>query len=176
MNIFSQKNKDIIHALVEINGNFPNNGQYPLLIYKKVAQSIPHFPKKIPSILAQNSWVNSWEDGIYDYHHYHSNTHEVLVVVSGQCNVQIGGNEGLIYRLSLGDVIVIPAGVAHKNVGCTIDFKCIGAYPSSDVQDYDMHYGLAKEHPQVDINIKAVGLPVSDPIFGKKGILFDYWK
>ncbi len=42
--------------------------------------------------------------------------------------------------------------------------------------DYDMNYGKAEEHPLVDKKIQKVPLPNEDPIFGKKGILFDYWK
>jgi uncharacterized protein YjlB len=164
----------LIHKLISPSDYFPNNSRYPLLIYKQVFTSMEQSPEQIQQFLHENNWNNSWVDSIYDYHHYHSTTHETLVIIAGQCNVQIGGDKGAIYEVSNGDVIILPAGVSHKNVGSSPDFKCIGAYP--DNHDLDMNYGKLEEHPAVDRNIKKVGLPQSDPVFGEKGLLFNYWK
>lgn len=166
--------KEIIHELIRKNGYFPNNSRYPLLIYKNMIAFTDNPPQAIQEFLHHNQWINSWVDGIYKNHHYHSNTHELLIVIAGNCQVQIGGDQGKIYEISQGDIIILPAGVAHKNVGSSSDFKCIGAYPF-DI-DYDMNYGKAEEHPRVDNNLKLVGLPATDPLFGKNGLLFDYWK
>ncbi|MFT4023565.1 MAG: hypothetical protein QM664_07260 [Flavihumibacter sp.] len=43
----------------------------------------------------------------------------------------LGGYEDKIVQLEKGDVLVIPAGVAHKNVGCTDDFGCVGLIPEA---------------------------------------------
>lgn len=166
--------KEIIHELILPLDYFPNNSRFPLLIYKQVFKISHTDPKLIKNFLKQNNWINSWVDGIYDYHHYHSNTHEALVIIEGQCEVQIGGDKGKHFEIFKGDVIIFPAGVAHKRINATIDFKCVGSYPINI--DYDMYYGTAEEHPMVDENIKNVGLPESDPIFGPDGFLFDYWK
>ncbi|MBA3536521.1 MAG: cupin domain-containing protein [Tatlockia sp.] len=165
---------DLLHDLIEASEHFPNNSRYPLLIYRQVFNFSKPSADLVQNFLNVNNWINSWVDSIYDYHHYHSNTHEALVIIAGTCKVQIGGPKGKIYEISKGDVIIFPAGVSHKNVGSSQDFKCVGSYPTDE--DYDVNYGKAEEHPQVDINIKKVGLPATDPIFGKDGVLFDYWK
>lgn len=166
--------KEVIHDLIPPQDYFPNNDQYPLLIYKKVFNFSHQSPEMVQNFLRKNNWINSWVDGIYDYHHYHSNTHETLVIIEGNCSVQIGGDRGEKYTVLKGDVIIFPAGVSHKNVGASPDFKCIGAYPI-DIE-YDVYYGKPDEHPEVDVNIKMVKLPQSDPIFGVDGLLFEYWK
>jgi len=57
----------------------------------------------------------------------------VLGIYSGSCDVLLGGEKGIQFTVNPGDIIIIPAGIAHKNVGATEDFKCIGAYPSADL-------------------------------------------
>lgn len=131
-------------------------------------------PHTLQKQLKENHWGHSWVDTIYDFHHYHSNTHEVLVIISGTCQAQFGGENGLIYETHAGDVIIIPAGVAHKSLNMSKDFQCIGAY-SSDVV-YDMKQGDIEEYNQALSTIKKLGLPKMDPIFGDKGMLFNYWK
>jgi len=173
MDVLSPKvPKEVVHDLVLPQDYFPNNSQYPLLIYKQVLD-YPN-PEAVKRLLKENHWINSWANSIYDYHHYHSNTHETLVIIAGHCKVQMGGPKGAVYDVAQGDVIILPAGVAHKNVRSSSDFECIGSYPIND--DYDMNYGTAEEHPQVDRNIEQVALPNSDPVFGTQGLLFNYWK
>jgi uncharacterized protein YjlB len=165
--------KEVLHALILPNGYIPNNKRFPFLLYRQAIASLNLKPEKINKILESHQWINSWVDGIYDYHHYHSNTHESLVILQGNCKVQIGGEQGVIYDVTPGDVVIFPAGVAHKNVGASPDFKCMGSYPTHI--EYDMNYGKSEEHPLVDNNIQKVGMPNNDPLYGPKGILFTYW-
>ncbi|RUR08659.1 cupin domain-containing protein [Legionella septentrionalis] len=164
--------KEVIHELIPANHYFPGNSRLPLIIYKEVIKSSS--PQSIQALLTENHWINSWVDTIYDYHHYHSNTHEALVIFSGACTVQIGGNKGKIFNIAAGDVIIFPAGISHKNMDSTADFKCVGAYPI-DVE-YDVLYGKAEELSQAEENIQKLGLPKCDPVYGKDGPLFNYWK
>ncbi|WP_348634504.1 cupin domain-containing protein [Staphylococcus sp. GDY8P59P] len=106
-------------------------------------------------------------------HHYHSNTHEVLIVVSGNAIVQLGGEFGPHVDIQQGDVIIIPAGYGHKRVHSYHNFAVIGAYPNG--QDYDFCTGNPDEWPQNIENIKNASLPDTDPIYGKDGPLFKYW-
>src|SRR5215207_9193882 len=59
---------------------------------------------------AKNGWTNSWRDGIFDYHHYHSTAHEALGVAVGSATVRFGGENGETIGLTAGDVVVVPAG------------------------------------------------------------------
>jgi uncharacterized protein YjlB len=165
---------EFIQDLIRRNGFFPNNDKYPFLIYRQVFNFEGHTAKDVQALLKRNGWENSWVNGIYDYHHYHSNTHEALVIFEGECQVEIGGDRGRIYKVRRGDVVILPAGVAHKNIQATDDLVTIGAYP--DGQDYDMNYGAATEILDANKNIQAVGVPASDPVYGKNGLMFNYWK
>lgn len=164
----------ILHTIIKTNGNFPNNSYLPLLIYRQALMFNDASLQAVKQILRDNGWKNIWVDGVYNYDHYHSNNHEALIIFSGRCLLQIGGPKGKKISLSCGDVIIFPAGVAHKKINASTDFKCIGSYPFAI--DYDMNVGKANEHPEVDKNIKKLKLPKTDPIFGKKGPLLHFWR
>jgi len=168
------KNMVVRHFFLKDDGTFPNNAQLPVLLYKS-AWELPLFKATyIKTELTRNSWGNSWKDGINDYHHYHSTAHEVLCAYRGRTSVLLGGERGLITSFEAGDVLIIPAGVAHKNISPESTFKCVGAYPFG--QDYDMNYGKPGERPATDANIRKLPLPEEDPVFGKFGPLKEYWK
>jgi uncharacterized protein YjlB len=105
--------------------------------------------------------------------HYHSTAHEVLGVYHGSARVQLGGERGVVQEVHPGDVLVIPAGVAHKKLGSTADFGVVGAYPEG--QDWDMNYGRLGERPRADSNIARVPLPKADPVCGPDGPLTVHW-
>ena len=165
---------EVLHFGLADDGTFPNNPALPLLLYLQ-ALNLPdkNAAAEVEHLLARNRWTGSWRDGIYSYHHYHSTAHEVLAVYGGSATVQFGGPDGITQRVAVGDVVVIPAGVAHKNLGCSGDFAVVGAYP--DGQDWDMCYGKAGERPRADDNIKRVAKPKTDPVYGTKGPIFDHW-
>jgi uncharacterized protein YjlB len=163
---------DIFNEIIEENGLFPNNPRLPLLIYKSCFLNTP--ADAIEDIFLSNGWKNSWINGIYPFHHYHSNTHEVLGVASGMCSVQIGGEGGKVFEIEAGDVLILPAGVSHKKISCSSDFQVVGAYPHET--QYDMCYGSEKEQSFALDSIKNSLLPKTDPVFGSKGPLFQFWK
>jgi len=162
---------DVVVHLLGDDGVFPNNGRLPLLVYRHALKA--GAAAEVRRLLAQNRWGGSWVNGIYGYHHYHSTAHEVLVVCVGEADVQFGGEQGLIATVSAGDVVVIPAGVAHKNLGSSGDFTVAGAYPEG--QSYDMCYGKEGERPGADDNVARVPLPQSDPVQGSAGALMRHW-
>ncbi len=165
----------IIQFLIKANGYYPNNPALPVVLYK-AALRLPEedADELVKELFHQHGWNNHWVNGIYPYHHYHSNTHEVLGVIRGQGTVMLGGEKGVRQVLEKGDAIVLPAGVAHRNVESTKDFTVVGAYP--DGKEYDMCYGKPDEHPQVDENISKVPLPRTDPLYGANGPLLQHWK
>ncbi|TZF86384.1 hypothetical protein FW774_04885 (plasmid) [Pedobacter sp. BS3] len=155
-------------------GIFPNS-DLPLLVYKGALRLHPEEnDETVKAIFNSNGWTNAWSGDIYTYHHYHSTTHEALGIVCGQADVQFGGDEGTCIELFRGDVVIIPAGVAHKCLKATKDFSCVGAYPPGG--NYDILYGKDGERPAADERIKQVPLPESDPVYGKNGHLTELWQ
>jgi uncharacterized protein YjlB len=164
--------KSIPYFLKE-NFIFPNS-PYPALHYKKVLNLVAHHEvKSIMDLFKENNWTNNWEAGIFTYHHYHSNTHEVIGIADGSTDLQLGGDAGKILFIEKGDVLVIPAGVAHKNLGAENQVVCVGGYP--DGKDYDMNYGKLGERPQTDENIAQVAVPLTDPVYGTSQGLVQIW-
>lgn len=165
---------NIIRDIIPGDGSFPNNNLLPLMLYRQVIDpDTEDFAGTSRELLETNGWTDSWVDGIYSEHHFHSTAHEVLAAVSGSARVQFGGPNGIILTFEKGDVVVIPAGLAHCRVDNADGFSCLGAYPAG--QHYDMNYGKNGERPRVDENIRKVPLPENDPVYGTNGPLIKNW-
>ncbi|MFM7023792.1 MAG: cupin domain-containing protein [Flavobacteriales bacterium] len=156
------------------NGRYPGNS-LPVLVYKSALKLPRLFPAKyIKKLFQKNGWTRNWKDGIYTYDHYHSNTHEVLGVSKGKSTIRFGGEKGPEITLEKGDVVVIPAGVAHKNLGRKNDLTCVGGYPEGKYPD--SNYGEKGERPKADYKIASLSLPKCDPVFGENKGLVRIWK
>ena len=131
-------------------------------------------PRTARIYLPVTVWGGVWIDGVFYYHHYHSNAHEVLCVVGGRARIAFGGPEGVTIEAVAGDLVVIPAGVGHKNEGSSGDFSLVGAYPRGQV-NYDLRTGEEGERPEVLENICGVAVPKADPLFGEEGPLLWQW-
>ena len=123
---------------------------------------------------AKNGWTNSWRDGIFDYHHYHSTAHEALGIAAGSATVRFGGENGETVGLTAGDVVAIPAGVGHARISQSDDLLAVGAYANG--RDWDIiratdsgAIGAARQR------IAAVPLPGADPVDGESGPLMKLW-
>lgn len=155
-------------------GVFPNS-ILPLLVYRKAFVTNGHDAASLfEDCFADNDWCNSWRNGVYSFAHYHSTTHEILGVFSGAATLRVGGEHGKNVDVHYGDVIVIPAGVAHQKIDASGDFAVVGAYP--DGRDWDLRRGQPGERPQADQNIAALPIPDNDPIYGAEGPLRQIWK
>ena len=145
----------------------------PVLVYKGAIALPPRDPPSgFETMFAHHGWSSSWRNGLYSVHHYHSTAHEVLGIFQGWVTARLGGPRGQAVKLEAGDVVIIPAGVAHKNEGASADFRVVGAYP--DGTGPDMQYGKPGERPAVDRNIACLGVP-SDPVGGTGGALGELW-
>jgi uncharacterized protein YjlB len=153
-------------------GSIPNN-TLPLLLYKGGLTSKLSASKMIDHFAAHN-WTNSWDNGVYPFHHYHSTSHEVLGIYAGSAQLHLGGEQGEKIKVEAGDIIIIPAGVGHKNLGASSNFGVVGAYP--DGRDWDLLKGEKGERPKADKNIAALPIPGLDPLLGKDGGLMKIWK
>jgi uncharacterized protein YjlB len=165
---------EVQEYLFEDDGRIPNNPTLPLLVYSQALTKSDLDPSRCKELLAENSWGGAWVDGVFSYHHYHSNAHEVLCVVSGSASIAFGGTEGETVEVEAGDVVVIPAGVGHCNRESKGGFSVVGAYPCGQ-ESYDLRTGEGGERPEVLENIRNVPLPKSDPLFGEKGLLLQRW-
>lgn len=150
-------------------GRFPNSA-LPLLVYRR---ALPPDPAAMERAFAANGWSNSWRDGIFDYHHFHSIAHEVLGIAAGEARVAFGGPSGREVAVRAGDVVVIPAGVAHRNIGASVDLLVVGSYPGGG--DYDIRRGDPAEYEAASRAVAAVPMPDSDPVSGRGGPLLRLW-
>jgi uncharacterized protein YjlB len=185
--------KQVKSVLLQDDGRFPNNGRLPLLLYREAirtggeasageppvesalaAQTAETLASAVEETFHRNGWGGSWRNGVYGMHHYHSTAHEALGVYAGSARVQLGGESGPVFEIRAGDVVVIPAGVAHKRLASSVDFAVVGAYP--DGQRPDMCYGSSGERPRTEGNIRRVPSPRKDPVHGDAGPLLDLWK
>jgi uncharacterized protein YjlB len=72
---------------------------------------------------------------MYRESHYHSTTHEGLAVFRGNAHLRFGisnddnVSDGVELNVKFGDVIVIPAGVAHCALTESGGFCMVGSYP-----------------------------------------------
>ena len=156
-----------IRHLFADDGVFPNS-RLPVLIYRAVK------PASFEELFERHGWSSAWRNGLYTVHHYHSTAHEVLGIFQGWVVARLGGPRGQAVKLEAGDVVVIPAGVAHKNEGASSDFRVVGAYP--DGTGPDMQYGKPGERALTNKNIAAVPLPAGDPVHGREGALPAIWR
>ena len=155
-------------------GIFPNS-ILPLLFYRHAITTDAKDPASIfEQRFAENDWTNSWRDGVYSFPHYHSTSHEVLGIYRGDATLRLGDEHGRNVEVHAGDVIVIPAGVAHQNIGASDDFGVVGAYPGG--RQWDLLRGNPGERPTADRNIAALPVPDNDPIYGAQGPLRQHWK
>ncbi|KAI1340714.1 hypothetical protein F5Y15DRAFT_49449 [Xylariaceae sp. FL0016] len=114
------------------------NSPYPLLHYPgllsdRCAASPNAAAVHCHGLLSANGWQTQWavRYGATQTSHYHSGTHECMVVLSGAATIRFGvadtvadlelstngpGREagGIEIRAEAGDVFVLPAGLAHK--------------------------------------------------------------
>ncbi len=150
-------------------GIFPNSA-LPLLVYRA---ALPADPAAMQRAFAANGWSNAWRNGIFTYHHFHSTAHEVLGIAAGEVRVIFGGPSGQEVTVTAGDVVVIPAGIAHRNLGHSAGLLVVGAYPGG--MDYDIRRGDPAEIAACRQAIAAVKLPAADPVAGPAAGLRRLW-
>lgn len=165
---------EIITQSLEDDGVFPNNPALPLVLYRNpLEQTTADLATIFETLFTRHQWPAAWRNGIFSFHHYHSRAHEVLGIYQGEAEVQLGGDNGLVVTIERGDVVVIPAGVAHKKLHSSRDFAVVGAYPVR--QQPDTCYGKSGERPTADNNIAQVALPAADPVLGERGPIIEHW-
>jgi uncharacterized protein YjlB len=158
-------------------GKTPNNPHNPLLFYRSPVELDDDYdPAAVfETLFAANGWRDSWRDGMYDFNHFHTETHEVLGVARGNVIALFGGAKGRKIGLKTGDVVVIPAGIGHKRLRKSKDLLIVGAYPSNG-GNYDEPRPQDVDPENARDSIRSVRLPARDPVYGKKGPLRRLWR
>ncbi|RCV89225.1 cupin domain-containing protein [Billgrantia montanilacus] len=141
--------------------HFHSRGVNPVLDRDAIAE---HFER----LFAANGWQPSWRGGVYDYHHYHSITHEAFGVLSGWGKLRLGGERGDDVELRTGDALVLPAGTGHCHLESSDDFLLLAAYPE-DQRELDLLPADPVEHFAAVARIVKVSIPPCDPLGGDTG-------
>ncbi len=144
-------------------GRFPNSA-LPVLVYHA---ALPADPAAMEQAFARQGWTNSWRNGIFPYHHFHTTAHEVLGIAAGSVRVLFGGPDGAEVSVSAGDVLVIPAGVAHRNMG-DHGLLVVGAYPGG--AECDVLRGDPAQLAAAQQAIARLPVPEHDPVPGQASL------
>lgn len=151
----------------------PNNRRLPVIVQH--ATAVAKAPEACEELFEINGWRGSWRDGIFPYHHFHSNAHEVLGIVAGTATVMLGGPDGEQIYVCAGDILVLPAGTGHKRQSSSSDLLVVGAYPAGQ-EDYDLRRGELEELEEASANVARVALPEMDPVLGQGGPVLSVWQ
>jgi uncharacterized protein YjlB len=114
------------------------NSKFPLLHYKNLLKPNELVVERIHDRFAREGWETQWifRYGPTQSAHYHSQTHECMVVLTGEATIRFGtadiGDDmeanthgsakergGVIVKAKAGDAFLIPAGVSHKTFDTT---------------------------------------------------------
>ncbi|GAB7359015.1 hypothetical protein MBLNU230_g5088t1 [Neophaeotheca triangularis] len=143
----------------------------PLLIYRQVFPSPTTTATQIETHLTQTAVVQpQWRYTMFPYSHFHSTAHEVLCISSGAAKLCFGHEDNpsrVEEVVGRGDVVVVPAGVAHRLLeDLEGGFEMVGSYPKG--VGWDMCYGKKGEEGKVQ-GIKRLGWFERDPVYGSEG-------
>ncbi|ORY61369.1 uncharacterized protein BCR38DRAFT_439984 [Pseudomassariella vexata] len=172
----------------------PNN-RLPVLVYRGVLPT-PLDEGTASEALQLNGWVKKGTWGTITVKHFHPNTHECYGIFQGASELVFGeggadeSGKGIRCHVRAGDVVVVPAGVAHASVATEEEggtqnesgdghkpYKYIGVYPEG-APHWRSELGnrmLSSEDEDLTNEVASVAAPSADPVYGPHGPLMDIW-
>ena len=146
-------------------GSIPNS-RFPVIVTRKMVSFRGMNTAEAEAALKKRSlktgWNLEWLWKVYKRSHYHSTTHAALIGFQGSATLRLGGHRfGRLMKVSKGDTIVIPAGVAHQAMERTRDFLVFGFYPVGS-KPWDLLFCRKKERV---IALPNLALHKEPPVF-----------
>ena len=143
----------------------PNHPRFAVLVYRGVEAVTDAAAAR--ALFGAHGWGGSWVAGVFDFHHFHSTSHEALAVVAGRATIELGGPQGQPFEVAQGDVLVLPAGTGHRRATPRDGFTVVGAYPAGQ-EDYDLLRGDdPAEVAAARERIARLPAPPQDPVGGE---------
>jgi uncharacterized protein YjlB len=153
----------------------PNNPDLPVLVHKGILDRQTADKEKVfRRHFEQNGWRGNWTGFVFDYHHFHTTSHECLAIGKGHITLMIGGENGKEFDLEAGDMIVLPAGTGHRMISSSENLIVVGVYPEGQ-ENYDICRSLS-QCPGAEEKIANLARPATDPFYGTRGPLLKEWK
>ena len=121
--------------------------------------------------------------GMVKMHHYQPLSHKCYGIFQEASTSHLGSGPldetgmGIEIYVSTGDVIVIPAGVAHCSINESAkgEYRYCGVYPR-EAPRWDNNYCKAPEEAESKAAVaRNVAMPEQDPVYGVDGPLMQIW-
>jgi uncharacterized protein YjlB len=142
-----------------------------LIYYSAVPLQVSDPAASVEAMFDRNAWPAHWRNGVYSFHHYHSNAHEVLGFAAGEAHLMLGGPNGSEVTVRAGDVVVLPAGTGHFRIDASRNLLVVGGYPPGEKAD------LCRVAATTNVlaQIAQLPCPATDPVHGTAGPLTLLW-
>jgi len=150
-------------VFLQADGTFPNNPDHPVMMVLAAFHGTTAQAQAL--LTGGNQWTSPWIWGIYPFHHYHSTAWELLLCIDGQADIQLGGPSGPELSVTKGDWMLIPPGVAHKQLRDNGHFNLLGSYPMEGCSGPVDTLKGSPTQEQV-VNMQACAAPQKAPIMG----------
>ncbi|MGE0280031.1 MAG: hypothetical protein AB7P20_05385 [Rhizobiaceae bacterium] len=150
------------------------NSDLPLVFWRNRVPAGVSGGEAVCALYQRNGWAGTWIYGVFPFWHFHTHGHEVLTCVSGSARIALGGEDGIVAEVSVGDVTIIPAGVGHKRLSSSADFLMAGGYPPG--QSGNIVRPGELDDARIVAEIAAVALPKTDPINSQTDGIVEIWR